>query len=37
MKQMSAYFQCFHRHHVRRDSDTLRTHALGRVRMHLRP
>lgn len=30
-------FKRFHRHHIGCDSDTLRAHAVGRIRMHLRP
>lgn len=30
-------FKRVHRHHLGSDSDTLRTHAIRRVRMHLRP
>lgn len=31
------HFKRFHRHHIGCDSDTLRAHAVRRIRMHLRP
>lgn len=30
-------FKRVHRHHIGSDSDTLRAHAIRRVRMHFRP